>query len=185
MKTTFSECYESVTKQEEGGYCDKIGDRGGETYRGIARNFEPNWKGWVLIDQIKQNGISIPYNWTDGARLDELAEEFLEEKYWIKPKIAFFDEILRLQIFDSYVNSGANTWGILRNAAGLNYWDKTVTDDLHNFHPSPKDFCEARKEYYIYISTPTQEFPQREKNKQFLSGWLLRAERVLQMSISS
>ena len=31
----------------EGGYVNHKADKGGETYKGIARNFWPKWKGWA------------------------------------------------------------------------------------------------------------------------------------------
>lgn len=37
----------------EGGYANIKGDAGGETYRGIARNFWPKWEGWKLVDSHK------------------------------------------------------------------------------------------------------------------------------------
>ena len=38
----------------EGGYANNKNDIGGETYRGIARNYWPKWVGWKLIDHIKE-----------------------------------------------------------------------------------------------------------------------------------
>ena len=52
----------------EGGYAHLAGDAGGETYRGIARNFHPEWPGWKFIDRVKP----LPYNFTD-KNLDKLA----------------------------------------------------------------------------------------------------------------
>ena len=40
----FKKAYEPV-RQWEGGWCNVEGDRGGETYAGIARNFWPDWPG--------------------------------------------------------------------------------------------------------------------------------------------
>lgn len=39
---TFNELFEGVIKHE-GYYANVIGDRGGETYMGVARNLHPNW----------------------------------------------------------------------------------------------------------------------------------------------
>ena len=33
----------------EGGWCNDVGDAGGETYGGIARNFFPHWQGWPSL----------------------------------------------------------------------------------------------------------------------------------------
>lgn len=40
----FEKAYDPV-RQWEGGWCNVEGDRGGETYAGIARNFWPGWPG--------------------------------------------------------------------------------------------------------------------------------------------
>jgi lysozyme family protein len=37
----------------EGGYCHDLQDPGGETYRGIARAYNPQWSGWPLLDAVK------------------------------------------------------------------------------------------------------------------------------------
>ena len=49
---SFKEAWEE-TSAVEGGYVDDDDDRGGETYRGVARNFHPNWPGWDRIDAAK------------------------------------------------------------------------------------------------------------------------------------
>ena len=38
----------------EGGYVNDPDDKGGETYKGISRKANPNWAGWISIDQIKK-----------------------------------------------------------------------------------------------------------------------------------
>jgi lysozyme family protein len=43
------------TELREGGYVNDPVDRGGETHRGVARKFHPDWSGWKIIDQIKQD----------------------------------------------------------------------------------------------------------------------------------
>ena len=42
------------TMKFEGGYANNPADRGGETYRGIARKIWPGWNGWPLVDAAKQ-----------------------------------------------------------------------------------------------------------------------------------
>lgn len=39
--------------KHEGGYVYITADSGGETYRGIARKFNPAWIGWGVIDDLK------------------------------------------------------------------------------------------------------------------------------------
>jgi lysozyme family protein len=42
-----------IVHKNEGGYANVASDRGGETYCGIARNYQKQWHGWVLIDNWK------------------------------------------------------------------------------------------------------------------------------------
>jgi len=42
-----------VVHGNEGGYANHGKDKGGETYAGIARNYHPEWTGWVAIDAWK------------------------------------------------------------------------------------------------------------------------------------
>lgn len=41
------------TLEYEGGYANSPIDRGGETFRGVARKFWPDWEGWAIIDRVK------------------------------------------------------------------------------------------------------------------------------------
>lgn len=42
-----------IVHGHEGGYANNGGDKGGETYMGIARRYHPEWAGWVIIDAWK------------------------------------------------------------------------------------------------------------------------------------
>jgi len=57
---------------DEGGYqlTDIPGDRGGQTYAGIARNANPQWAGWQFIDR-KDFGSATP-----------LVREFYKTNFW-------------------------------------------------------------------------------------------------------
>lgn len=77
------------THRIEGGYVDDPDDAGGETYRGIARNYHPNWVGWTYIDQIKQE-----YSFGEVVRrldnphsqiyqvLDPHVDAFYKKEFW-------------------------------------------------------------------------------------------------------
>ena len=43
----FEQAFEKMIRNEGGYLLHKVsGDRGGQTYAGIARNFYPDWDGW-------------------------------------------------------------------------------------------------------------------------------------------
>jgi lysozyme family protein len=70
----------NLSKVNEGGYVNDPRDLGGETYRGVARKFHPNWSGWAVIDAMKKTK-PIPKFYTD-ATLDKHAEAFYRKEYW-------------------------------------------------------------------------------------------------------
>jgi lysozyme family protein len=51
--------------QDEGGYVlhNVPGDRGGQTYAGIARNFNPDWEGWEYVDRRETPPTPLVRNW--------------------------------------------------------------------------------------------------------------------------
>jgi lysozyme family protein len=106
----------AITNGKEKGYvplvvATKIGDKGGETYNGIARNFNPSWGGWAIIDQYKKQygvpklGFIIPNKF-----LNELVHSYLKKKYW---DVLLLDKVTNQSlanfIYDFGVNSGVPT----------------------------------------------------------------------------
>ena len=55
----FDQCYDIVVKKIEKLYSNNPQDAGGETVWGIARNKHPEWGGWPIVDQLKNQGILI------------------------------------------------------------------------------------------------------------------------------
>lgn len=72
----------------EGGYLsEKMAaankDKGGETYKGIARNFNQDWEGWAIIDEYKKkNGIPKWNSYIKNSKLDALVKERAKKNYW-------------------------------------------------------------------------------------------------------
>jgi hypothetical protein len=56
MASNYKEAYKATCKFE-GGYANDKNDTGGETYKGIARNYWPKWAGWKTVDASKVNGV--------------------------------------------------------------------------------------------------------------------------------
>jgi lysozyme family protein len=48
-----------LTNQIEGGYVNDPDDKGGETYRGIARKKHPSWRGWYKVDDVKKQTSDV------------------------------------------------------------------------------------------------------------------------------
>ena len=96
-----------ITGANEGGYAHLVGDRGGETYMGIARNFFPMWKGWAIIDKHK------PLHNNDFIKddtLHSLVMKFYVDNFWNPIKgDTIGDQDLANQVFDMAVNAGVGT----------------------------------------------------------------------------
>ncbi len=179
MKKTFDELFDGVIIHE-GYYANVTGDKGGETYMGVARNLHPNWDGWQLIDDYKETHGEIPRNkMIDIPELNCMVKDFYYHTFYKKFRI---DSILRgsLQeiIFDWCVNSGY--WGSCGVQKVLNrYFDCDLkldgiigkqTINAINFCPPQQLFNaikSARIHYYHVIAKKGQ-------NAKFLKGWLRR-----------
>ena len=82
---------------DEGGYqlTDIAGDRGGQTYAGIARKMNPDWTGWSLVDRREF-----------GASLTAMVRDFYRAKFWTPIR---GDEINEQAIAESIFNFAVNT----------------------------------------------------------------------------
>ena len=104
----------------EGGYANNPNDRGGETYKGIARNFHATWGGWKYIDQAKAQLIKQPaygtseyFSWVrhlngklaDINALQQLVLEFYKKNFW-KRLGEINDQELAAWVYDKDVNTG-------------------------------------------------------------------------------
>lgn len=99
------------TMQFEGGYANDPDDRGGETYRGIARRFHDQWPGWVIIDEVKeQSPNDFRHRVDQHLELQEMVKTFYRTTFW---KAIEGDEIedqhIANELFDTGVNQGAGT----------------------------------------------------------------------------
>lgn len=165
-----------ATMKFEGGYCNVKGDSGGETYKGIARNFHPNWKGWAIVDAFNKKR-QLKYNETiKQEELDRLVHEFYEENFFFGPGFDKFPEDLAGQLFDCGVNCGTvKAKKILQDALSVEQdgiiGKKTLAAvQLANIEELIGLFKICRAKYYQNIvgKNPSQS--------KFLKGWLTRAK---------
>lgn len=108
--------YYPKLKVYEGGYASaafaaSINDSGGETYRGIARNYNPTWAGWDIIDEYKKAHGLPKYNSSiPDARLDALAKTHSKTDYWDKLRLdSVKNQSVAEAIGDFGFNSGLKT----------------------------------------------------------------------------
>lgn len=125
------------TMGHEGGYSNHPSDRGGETYRGIARRFHRRWPGWGIIDLCKGDASLFPGNIPHLA-LDNHVRDFYEVVFW---EAVGCDEVpeqeVANELFDTAVNMGPQIAGKflqrslnLLNRQGRSYADLGVDGDI-------------------------------------------------------
>lgn len=97
----------------EGGYVFDKDDPGGETYKGIARNMNSKWRGWVSIDMMKKQA-GFPKNLEQNLDLQEDVENFYERNYWDRVQGDNIEsQNIANSIFDFAVNAGVGTSSML------------------------------------------------------------------------
>lgn len=164
----------------EGGYSNRKNDKGGETYRGISRKHNPNWKGWAIIDSLKplQQGDIINH-----AGLKEAVAELYIEKYFLEPQLDKIENMgVCVVLFDLCVNGG---YSVTENQRILNKYGAALKVDgvmgkntakALNEHISPvtliNELCKYRDERFVRLAT------EDETQKENLKGWLKRSKLI-------
>lgn len=185
----FEEAYKK-TSVFEGGYTNDEDDAGGETYRGVARNFWPKWSGWLIVDLYKntadfQKGdIHSPKTWRQitailqtNERLNILAKQFYQKNFWdtICGDL-IVDQRVANNIYDWEVNSGEGypakaSQRIVGATVDGDIGPKTVSA-INTYDPDEfiKKFKDAREAFCrrIVANDPSQE--------KFLDGWIKRTK---------
>jgi len=99
---------------DEGGYVNDPDDSGGETYKGISRRYNPDWTGWNLIDNYKENKENFKDFLKTDDNLEALVQAYYKANYWHKFKGEELPYIVAEELFEQSVNLG--TW----KTAGIN-----------------------------------------------------------------
>lgn len=96
------------TELREGGYVNDPVDRGGETHRGVARKFNPDWEGWALVDRLKrENPQDFKSVINENGELNLLAKELFRVRYWLPIRgDEIPDQHIANKVFDTGVNQG-------------------------------------------------------------------------------
>lgn len=185
------------TGGNEGLYANNPNDRGGETWAGIARNFWPDSKIFVLLDQIKKDhlpagsDIHLRSSWLiinkyagRDTELKVLVAAFYKINFWdVNSLDDINDQQIANSVYDFGVNSGTDTAGNklqdacnnLRGSLPALNNDSVIgskTLAAVNSLPAAVLYTEYNRLREIYYRTlarsPTQ--------KRFLSSWLSRLE---------
>ena len=161
--------------KNEGGYGNDKDDPGGETYKGIARNMNSKWNGWVTIDLLKHDA-KFPKNLDAETALQDKVAAFYEVNYWDK---ILGDNItsqnIANSIFDFAVNAGTSTSSLLAQmvvgvkADGV-IGDQSI-DAINTFEEKLflASFTIAKISRYISI------VEKRPTSRKYFYGWIRRA----------
>lgn len=158
----FLPAFEAMIKNEGGYVLHTVeGDRGGMTYAGIARNMQPQWPGWPLIDR----GQDVPA---------QLVRDFYKRDFWDNIR---GDELqhqaIAQAIFDFQVNAGRPARTLAQLVVGLTpdgqFGDKTV-QTLNDADPEKFVLAYALAKIARYRDIVNKNRTQQK----FLLGWINR-----------
>jgi lysozyme family protein len=180
----FNKIYPTIVKYE-GYYVNDPRDPGGETYSGVARKFNPNWKGWLIIDKYKyDNGGYIAKNTKiPSLELDNLVKEAAH---------TYFNNILGDKIkSDSIATIAVQVyWGTAQgikqvvqqaainlgaNITADNVFGKKTLDAINSLN-QVELYNEMKRLYIDYFTRLGKNQPQ------YAQGWLNRVNYVLSIT---
>jgi len=118
----FYQAYQ-ITMANEGGYGNDPDDVGGETYKGVARNYHPNWNGWALVDGHK-GSPTFKKDLAADEKLQQAVKEFYKTNFWnVYLLDTFSSQNIANEMFDTGVNMGTGRSSKFLQQA-LNYLNK-------------------------------------------------------------
>lgn len=167
----FLEAYRR-TAIHEGGYANVKGDRGGETYKGIARVYHPHWEGWKLVDRAKP----LRHNaFIKSDVLDSLVKQFYKRHFWDKIQGDYIrDQRTAEFLYDYMVHSGKRA--IVRVQRILGVWDDGILGNitlraLNNADPDDV-FNQLKSERRTFL----RGLASKPGQSKFLKGWMNRID---------
>lgn len=182
----FDKAYADNIKHE-GGYANHPADRGGETYRGVARKSHPTWTGWVIVDELKKKyhlRSALNAALESDVTLQVLVKEFYRYEFWAKVRADDLPQPIGEKVFNVAVNMGIRRAGTLLQKAvndcgAVLKIDGDIGPRTVNATQWAASRCgvarvidlicmaQAKKYRHIVAANPSQQV--------FLNGWLRRA----------
>lgn len=172
---SFDIAYNKYIKLNEGGYANVANDKGGETYAGIARNYNPGWPGWDYIDFIKRTQGPIGQN-AMFPDIQYLVDEFYIDR-WNANRFGEIDsQAVASLLFDFHVHSQSHAIKAVQQLVGVSadgiMGPKTITA-INSADPA--QLHDALKDYRIrFLNALIENDPSQAG---FLEGWMARVAR--------
>ena len=175
-QASFLEAFAFI-KGHEGHYANDVSDRGGETYTGITRKWNRDWKGWKFIDQAK------PLRQNDSV--GGLVPHYVLDYYltiWVREGFYMIrDQQVANYVMDFRLNGTIGTMITKRvmREMGAKIVVNNVMDEATCIQMNRLD----KKEFLKRLSNRRVQFYQNvarrdPSQKKFLNHWLYRARRV-------
>lgn len=174
----FMDSYSNLRKWE-GNYSYLPDDKGGETYAGISRNYNPNWDGWEILDQYKKDSVVCWNVYIDAIEpcvIDYYFSVWMGDKYYL-----IKDPIVRDYLFD-YRNTGTIAYIHLckvLNEMGYNVCVSTpLTEDIIlvlNTVDQQIFITKLQEERTNFYERVAARYPMLQK---YLRGWINRANNI-------
>jgi lysozyme family protein len=158
----FNPAFEIMMKNEGGYVLHNVpGDRGGMTYAGIARNMNPQWQGWRLIDAKQDVPAQMVRDFYKPAFWDNIRGDDLQH------------QAIAQAIFDFQVNTGRPARVLAQVVVGATpdgqFGQRTVAA-LNAADPEKFVLAYALAKIARYRDIVTRDRTQQK----FLLGWINR-----------
>ena len=167
----FINAYENMIRNEGGYVNHKVaGDRGGQTYAGIARAFHPNWRGWQLIDAGD----------LESDQLITFVMEFYQKNFWDRLQgSAINSQEIAESLFDFAVNTGVRTAVKLAQiVVGANPDGIIGVNTLKKINAADEQLF-ISKYALAKVARYTNIVKRDRSQNKFLLGWLNRTLRAI------
>ncbi|MEO5681460.1 MAG: glycosyl hydrolase 108 family protein [Chitinophagaceae bacterium] len=168
------------TMSNEGGYRNVSYDKGGETYKGVARNYNPSWAGWAIIDQVKKTRKLKTGDYIKSSTLDNLVASFYLGNYWNKNKLGEIkNQSLATLCFDIVVQHGKGPGSVintgLQSIERISAPNSVTADSVRVMNKAPQASYNAiiaqRLTYINSLSLGPDQQPVLARAKSFLTKY--------------
>lgn len=163
--------------KNEGGLAVDQHDKGGMTYKGIARNYWGQWSGWETIDEV----LAAVYGDVKKANqildkdidLDDDVVMFYKRHYWDKVRGDEIGDAVGFQVCDCAVNCGVTTAiKMLQGCVGVKV-DGIIGPNTINATLSKPD---ALTLIFAYNRARVKYYQSLRQYQRYGHGWLNRVK---------
>lgn len=162
----FQPAFEKMIANEGGYKLHHVkGDRGGQTYAGIARNYHEKWPGWRLIDANELNHPDLPLQ----------VGRFYKKNFWDKVNADQIEsQVIADSLFDFAVNAGYKVAVKLAQSV-LELNQDGIIGPISLAKLNACDDNDFKVRYALAKIARYAEIVNRDKSqKKFLLGWINR-----------